>query len=117
MNKRAFAVVAASVIAASAFAVPAASASTSGATGCWSANVSRAEGHGWAQVCDSGNGSSASGWIQDDKADGRCPWIRFKTADGYSVGSPRVGPKGARKDFSLGTSTRIVSFSVEYDNC
>ncbi|MFJ3883179.1 hypothetical protein ACIPW5_37745 [Streptomyces sp. NPDC090077] len=117
MNKRAFAVVATSVIAASALAVPAASADTSGATGCWSANVSRAEGHGWANVCDSGSGSSVSGWIQDDKADGRCPWIRFKTAAGYSAGSPRVGPKGAVKNFSLATGSPIVSFNVEYDNC
>ncbi|WP_371614207.1 hypothetical protein [Streptomyces sp. NBC_00454] len=117
MNKRAFAFVASSVIVASAFAVPAASAATTGASGCWSSSVSRSEGHGWAQVCDSGNGSSVTGWVTDDKADGRCPWIRFNTTSGYSAGSPRVGPKGTTKNFSLSTSSRITGFEILYDNC
>ncbi|MFJ3906348.1 hypothetical protein [Streptomyces sp. NPDC090025] len=114
MRKRMAAVVAASAIAATVFVAPTASASTSGASGCWSSNVSRSEGHGWAQVCDS---YYASGWVQDDKADGRCPWIRFNTSSGYSAGSPRVGPKGAKKDFSLQTSSPITSFEIMYDNC
>ncbi|MFI9307017.1 hypothetical protein [Streptomyces triculaminicus] len=46
-------------------------------------------------------GYYATGWVRDDRADGRCPFTRFYTWNDEVVDGPRVGPKGVVKDFTV----------------
>lgn len=50
------------------------------------------------EICD----GHATGWVRDDKADGRCPFTRFYSLwDDETVDGPQIGPKGAVRYFTV----------------
>ncbi|MET9604250.1 hypothetical protein ABZZ17_04185 [Streptomyces sp. NPDC006512] len=119
MKKRLVATALASAAIALGTALPASAGTTdtTGGTGtqnCISRSVSRSEGHGWAQTCD---GRNVSGWIQDDKADGRCPYVIAYHHGGGETTGPRVGPKGKRIDFNFYANGNVSDFGIGYMTC
>ncbi|WP_326681572.1 hypothetical protein [Streptomyces sp. NBC_01237] len=70
---------------------------------------------GW--IC----GNSASGWVEDRRADGRCPFVRFwDSATGKEVNGPSVGPKGRRISFGVNTPSGYAFYgyaAMEWRSC
>ncbi|MFJ1933409.1 hypothetical protein ACIOGZ_12240 [Kitasatospora sp. NPDC088160] len=102
IKKRIFGVVASTLFAVSALAVPAASATTAAAPdatvsikACSPWSDYRSEGGGSGQMCE---GNHATGTIYDAKADGRCVFFKFYyIGGGEPAQSAQVGPAGATK--------------------
>ncbi|MFD9085019.1 hypothetical protein [Streptomyces erythrochromogenes] len=66
--------------------------------GCTTFRFWRGEGRTEGEICD----GHATGWVRDDKADGRCPFTRFYSLwDDQTVDGPQIGPKGAVRYFTV----------------
>ncbi|MGV9267637.1 hypothetical protein ACWDRR_23600 [Kitasatospora sp. NPDC003701] len=115
MKRRILATTLVSAAAVVGLAMPASAATTveTRVNDCISTNVSNNEGHGWAQACD---GYNVNGWITDDKADGRCPYVIFYTTAGSENG-PRVGPKGTTRSFSFRTANWVTGIGIGWAGC
>ncbi|MFI5801272.1 hypothetical protein [Streptomyces sp. NPDC051561] len=99
-----------------ALAAPAAHAAPSSPTGalaCQNWTVSSPEGKASGTQCDNG---VVSGWVEDTKADGRCPYVRLTTSSG-TRNSPSAGPMGARVHFSYSGIFGSVKYTMGYVNC
>jgi len=81
----------------------------------WSLRIT--EGHATGQQCQ--NNRIVRGTVTDDKADGRCPFVRVRWSNGGITDGPWVGPKGATKSFTLNGpgSTRVVARSMHWVSC
>ncbi|MEU4269872.1 hypothetical protein [Streptomyces sp. NPDC026092] len=91
----------------------AASPSPTSAATCQNWTVSSGQGKGSGTHCSDG---VVSGWVEDTKADGRCPYVILNTSGG-AIHSPWVGPKGAKKNFSFSGIWGTVTYSMGYVNC
>lgn len=76
---------------------PAASRTIAAPQGCTHWYLYNKEGTTEGYIC----GYYATGWVRDDRADGRCPFTRFYTWDDEVVDGPLVGPKGTVKNFTV----------------
>jgi hypothetical protein len=74
------------------------------------------EGHASGTWCN--NYTTVSGTVTDDKADGRCPYVRSTWSNGGVSDSAAIGPKGASRSFTLyapsGTTSTQVSIHYVY---
>lgn len=75
-----------------------------------------AEGHASGTWCN--NYTTVSGKVTDDKADGRCPYVRSHWSNGGVSDSASIGPKGASRSFTLyapsGTTSTQVTIHYVY---
>jgi len=85
--------------------------------GCQNWTLKIAEGHASGTWCS--NFTVVSGTVTDDKADGRCPYVRSHWSDGSVSDGPWIGPKNASTPFTLwapsGTSSTQVT--IRYVFC
>lgn len=81
----------------------------------WS--IKSTEGHANGQWCN--YNTKVTGTVTDDKADGRCPFVRGYTTGGGHVDGPWIGPKGASKSFSLtaGSGKSFNKLEMKYVYC
>jgi hypothetical protein len=81
----------------------------------WTLKIS--EGHASGTWCN--DYRTVSGKVTDDKADGRCPYVRSHWSNGGVSDGPWVGPKGASKSFTLNapSGTYSTQVSIHYVNC
>ncbi|MCR6486247.1 hypothetical protein M8542_25805 [Amycolatopsis sp. OK19-0408] len=69
-----------------------------------------AEGHASGTWCN--NYKTVSGTVTDDKADGRCPYVRSHWSNGGVSDSASIGPKGASRSFTLNAPSGTTSTQV-----
>ncbi|MGW2181585.1 hypothetical protein ACWCXX_26500 [Streptomyces sp. NPDC001732] len=67
-------------------------------------------------MCD---GVHAVGWVQDDAADGRCPFVRFWMSDGQTRISNWAGPKGDYSPIDVWAppGTTIINYYLDSISC
>ncbi|AYV32131.1 hypothetical protein HET69_30020 [Streptomyces sp. CJ_13] len=93
---------------------PSAQASTPAASTCRViAPKPTAEGHGDGRVCD----GNITGTIHDDKADGRCPYIRIFFTVGDPWESPWAGGKGKAVNFGGYHDGEYTGAEIRYISC
>ncbi|MFE7246087.1 hypothetical protein [Streptomyces sp. NPDC057580] len=111
--------VASSLFALAAVVVPAttaqAAAQADSCTQNWS--ISSTEGHASGQWCN--YNTKIKGTVTDDRADGRCPFVRAYMSGGSYKDSPWVGPKGTSKYFELTawSGQSFTSVAMKYVAC
>ncbi|MBO0913273.1 hypothetical protein [Streptomyces laculatispora] len=90
---------------------------TKSAVACTHFYRERAEGATEGDIC----GNVATGWVRDDRADGRCPFTRFWDRwTNKEVDSPQAGPKGTTITFRVATPTNnpLLGYaSIEWRSC
>jgi hypothetical protein len=81
----------------------------------WTVRIT--EGHASGSWCN--NYKTVSGTVTDDKADGRCPYVRSNWSNGGVSDGPWIGPKGASKSFTLNAPSGAYStgVSIHYVLC